>query len=90
MAYSNIRIKNNLRELRKKYMLRQIDLAKILGLISEVRISNWEKGKAIPGLINLMKLCALYEVSLKELYPDLYEKQKCYSNDYCSNCDWSG
>jgi transcriptional regulator with XRE-family HTH domain len=68
----NLTDANRLYAYRKKYNLRQLDVATILGFEVTERISHWEHGSSLPGLVNLLKLCALYKVPPQELYPDLY------------------
>jgi DNA-binding XRE family transcriptional regulator len=63
---------NNLREYRKKAGLRQIDVAQKLGLDCADRLSRWENGSAMPNVVNLFKLAALYKASPHELYQPLY------------------
>lgn len=63
-------IPNKLKEYRNKMGLRQIDVAHTLGFCSAERISLWEKGRAVPHLLNLFKLCGLYQVLPHELYDD--------------------
>jgi len=61
---------NKLRELRIKNGLTQKDLIKKLNLSnSQNRVSKWERGTAVPSLENLSKLCRIYNVEIKELYP---------------------
>ena len=36
------------------------------------RISHWEKGRAQPGLINVIKLCKVYRVTVDDLYRILF------------------
>jgi transcriptional regulator with XRE-family HTH domain len=69
-------IKNTLKTLRLKHGFKQKEVATLLGMRSEDRISHWEKGIAIPGLINLFKLSMLYNVSPYELYPEISEEVK--------------
>lgn len=65
-------ITNSLKEKRKVLGLRQKDVARLLGIEeSTQRISHWEKGKAMPNVINLFKLCSIYEVHPHEVYPGL-------------------
>ena len=61
-------MENKLKELRIKQGLTQKQVAKLLKLDCENRISRWEKGLAIPGLKNLLKLAKLYGVKMDELY----------------------
>jgi len=63
---------NNLKVLRKQEGLRQIDVAERLGHTSADRISHWEKGLAVPGLVNLFKLSLIYKVAPQELYAELH------------------
>jgi len=63
---------NNLKKIRKEAGLRQVDVAEMLGHSSADRISHWEKGLAVPGLVNLFKLSIIYETSPRELYDELY------------------
>lgn len=36
-------------------------------------ISHWENGDALPNLISAIKLARFYQVSINELYPDLFD-----------------
>lgn len=73
-------IPNTLKEYRNKMGLRQMDVASKLGFSSAERISLWEKGRAAPNLLNLFKLCGLYQVLPHELYGDylVYTTQKIF------------
>ncbi|MDD5165607.1 MAG: helix-turn-helix transcriptional regulator [Candidatus Pacebacteria bacterium] len=64
---------NTLREIRVSLNLKQTDVASQLGHASPDRISHWEKGSALPGLLNLFKLSVIYGVTPEQLYPDLYQ-----------------
>jgi len=64
---------NNLRFHRTQAGLLQSDVAKRLGLVSTDRISHWEKGSAVPNIVNLFKLSALYRVPPEKLYPELFQ-----------------
>ncbi len=66
-------IPNTLRHHRERVGLRQIDIARRLGLQSSDRISHWELGTAIPSIVNLFKLAALYQVAPHELYGELFK-----------------
>lgn len=65
-------ISNNLRFHRERVGLRQIDIARLLGLQSSDRISHWEHGVAMPSVVNLFKLAVIYQVSPQELYSELF------------------
>ena len=62
----NIKIANNLVELRKKNGLSQEELADKLGL-SRQAVSKWERAESSPDTDNLICLAKLYNVSLDEL-----------------------
>lgn len=90
---NKILIPNALRHHRKLAGLRLVDVALKLGF-SEYgvdRISKWERGLAMPGVINLLKLAEIYQVRPEEFYPrNLLAKMtsQIYSIDdkrYCSS-----
>ena len=64
---------NKLRFYRQQTGLLQKDVAKALGLDCADRISHWENGLAMPNIVNLFRLAAIYEVMPHELYPELYD-----------------
>jgi transcriptional regulator with XRE-family HTH domain len=80
---SNTIILNNLRSHRIQAGLRQLDVAWALGLESPDRISRWENGTAVPHLVNLFKLAALYKTQPEKLYADLFAnlEQNLYLRD---------
>lgn len=57
----------NLKYLRQKNGLEQIDLAHKLGRKSASSISEWEKGKYTPKMSTLNKLAEIFNVSIDEL-----------------------
>ena len=65
---------NNLRTYRTNAGLRQQDVALHLGLDCADRISHWEKGSAVPHLVNLFRLAVLYKTTPQALYPNLYQE----------------
>ncbi len=65
---------NQIRTLRHKFNLRQKDVADIMGFEVIDRLSHWERGRSQPGLINTIRLCKLYNVSIDDLYPELCEQ----------------
>lgn len=74
MTHSKELIQKNKLQIRRKHLgLLQIDVAKVLGWKDTTMLSRWEKGKGIPGLVNLFKLCAIYRSYPEELYPDLFQ-----------------
>jgi transcriptional regulator with XRE-family HTH domain len=60
--------KNNLKKLRLERNLLQKDVAALLGLHCQDRLSHWEVGRSYPSVPNLIKLCEIYKVGLAELY----------------------
>lgn len=62
---------NNLRELRKAKGLLQIEVAQLLGHLNSDRISDWEKGYAMPSVVNLFKLATVLGVTAKDLYQEI-------------------
>ena len=65
------RIPNVLRKYRRASGLKQLDVAKILGMKSSSRISRWEKGDGVPNIVNVFKLAVLYRVMVDSLFIDL-------------------
>ncbi len=53
---------NNLRELRKAKGLLQIEVAQLLGHLNSDRMSDWEKGYAMPSVANDHRRCVLVVV----------------------------
>jgi len=63
---------NDLRSRRKAAGLFQSDVARALGLDCADRISHWENGTAMPNVVNLFKLAAIYGVMPHELYSEFH------------------
>ena len=61
-------VSNNLKEYRLKTGLTQKQVAQILGLQCEDRLSHWEKGQAMPSIINLIKLAEIYSTDISSIY----------------------
>ena len=57
----------NLKYLREKNHMEQLDLAKELGRKSASSISEWEKGKYTPKLGVLNQIAKLFKVSIDDL-----------------------
>lgn len=62
---------NNLREFRKAKGMLQIDVAQLLGHLNSDRMSDWEKGKGMPSVVNLFKLASIYSVRAEDLYREI-------------------
>lgn len=63
---------NTLRDHRQKAGLLQRDVALRLGLDCTDRLSRWENGLAVPSILNLFRLAAIYNVEPQVLYPELH------------------
>jgi transcriptional regulator with XRE-family HTH domain len=59
---------NTLKEYRLKAGLTQKQVAGKLGMQCENRLSRWEQGLAIPTVVNLLKLCRIYNILPNQLY----------------------
>ena len=57
---------DNLKRIRIEMKKSKRDLAQSID-VSITTIENWEKGKSLPNLINLFKLCQLLECSCDTL-----------------------
>lgn len=60
------KIGKNIQEARKNAKMNQTDLAKELNLTSS-SVSNWEKGKSLPDIENLIELCKILRISSDEI-----------------------
>lgn len=58
----------NLRAILIERGLKQKDVAELLGLDCQDRVSHWETGRSYPSVRNLLRLCELYKVELVEIY----------------------
>lgn len=58
---------SNLKLLRQKYKMEQIDLANRLGRKSSSSVSEWEKGKYTPKAGVLNDIAKIFNISLSEL-----------------------
>jgi transcriptional regulator with XRE-family HTH domain len=47
-----------------------MDIAEIMDISCRTNISKWECGRQYPTMIDLLKLCALYQVAPGDLYPE--------------------
>ena len=69
-------IPNNLKEYRKKAALTQMEVAHRLGFTSAERISEWEKGISYPHILNVFKLCVVYNAFPHDLFGELFNNLK--------------
>lgn len=64
-------MRKELIKLRKEYNLTQFELAQILG-ISEVYVRKLEKCTRNPSISLMLKIEALFGVSMKDIFPDIF------------------
>ena len=62
-----------LRMYRKKSWLSQRELAEVLGLITEWRISEHERSISVPHLLTAMSYEIVFNVPISKLFPGIYE-----------------
>ncbi len=72
-------LSQKLRELRTLSKLSQEQLAQKLNVTNQA-VSKWEVGKSYPDILNLVKICDIYNVSLDELIRSDIKFQKNLSN----------
>jgi transcriptional regulator with XRE-family HTH domain len=61
-----------LRTLRRKSGLSQIELAQLLGFVSEVPVSRHERSETVPNLLTALGYEVIFRVPVSELFPGLY------------------
>jgi transcriptional regulator with XRE-family HTH domain len=76
MEQGNRPIPNRLQLHRKLLRYKQSHVAQLLGLKNTVMLSAWERGKAMPTAINLVKLSIVYRTYPHELYSELFLELK--------------
>jgi len=69
-----MKVGHRIKELRKKFGLRQIDLANSLG-VSPQAVSRWEKDDNFPDIYLLRKIARLFDLSLDSLL-GMHEEKK--------------
>lgn len=74
-----MKLSEKLRELRKVNKLSQEQLAQKLNVTNQA-VSKWELGRNYPDILNLVKLCDIYNISLDELIRNDLDFQKSLSN----------
>ncbi|MCB0551612.1 MAG: helix-turn-helix transcriptional regulator, partial [Phaeodactylibacter sp.] len=67
-------LSNNIKALRKKQGYTQESLSKELGK-TKATVSDYEKGKSLPPLDILLKMCALFQINLEDLVNKDLEKE---------------
>lgn len=61
-----------LRTLRKKSGLSQIELARILGFVSEVPVSRHERSLTVPNLLTAIGYEVIFHAQISTLFPGLH------------------
>lgn len=67
---------NRLKNYRNIHGYTQKQVAFMLGYKNADRISQWEKGLAMPSALNLLKLSVIYHTLVNDFYFDLLEEYK--------------
>jgi transcriptional regulator with XRE-family HTH domain len=62
------RIGATIRDLRIKHQLTQFELAELLDLPAQSKISYWESGKTVPDMLEERQLAKIFGVELEELF----------------------
>lgn len=57
---------NSLADMRRRLNLRQIDVAKALG-VTRIAVHNWENGKAYPSASKLIKLAEVLNCDVMDI-----------------------
>ena len=65
---------NRLRDLRRRKLMTQQELAQAVGVKRYQTVQRWESGTAYPRTAQLRKLCAVLEVTPDELLAALAEQ----------------
>ena len=63
---------NNLKKIRIEKGFTQRQVASLMNLQCEARISQWENGVAVPSIFNLFRLCQIYQVTCHEAFSYLH------------------
>ncbi|MDB5226639.1 MAG: helix-turn-helix transcriptional regulator [Bacteroidota bacterium] len=71
-----IRFPNRLKKHRDIQGYTQKQIAFMLGFKNAARIGQWEKGLALPSIINLLKLSVIYSAFINDFYIDLLQEYK--------------
>jgi transcriptional regulator with XRE-family HTH domain len=61
---------SNIQKLRKEKRLSQTELAYLLDVPSQSKISDWENGRVVPNMLEAQKLTQIFGVSIDYLLGD--------------------
>jgi len=70
------KIKNRLRLYRKNRGMTQGEVAHIIGHPSPAQVSRWERGERIPSLLYALRLSALYQRLVNDLFFDIFDEER--------------
>ena len=73
MSKNNISL--NIRHLRKKNNLTQLQLGDILG-VTDSQVTNYEKGKSSPPIDSVLKLCEHFKVELQDFVYEVMDSEQ--------------
>lgn len=59
---------NNLKKIRIEKGFTQRQVASLMNLQCEARISQWENGVARPSIFNLFRICEIYKIQMEQAY----------------------
>lgn len=65
---TQVQYTNNLKAIRLAKRMTQRQVATLMNMQCESRISQWESGKAEPSIFNLLKLCEIYQTPAHEVF----------------------
>lgn len=86
---NTIKFYNNIKHLRNKYHLSQVDIGKVVNKERSV-ISLWERNKRYPDILDVIKLSLHFNISMDSLiHKDLIDEEMFRSTndyDYTYNC----
>ena len=70
------RVRNDIRLYRRRADLKLYQLAHLIGTSSASNVANWEKGRKVPTLDNLLLLSAALKVPMQYLYLDRWRQMQ--------------
>ena len=74
MNYKHPKYPNRLRVIRQNTGYTQRQIAYLLGHPDANKVCSWENEHTMPNATNLIKLCIIYGMTPRELYPEYYQQ----------------
>jgi transcriptional regulator with XRE-family HTH domain len=65
-----------IRNLRLKNKLSQTELAHLINIPSQSKISAWESDNSLPDVLEAQKLAEVFDLTLEELVGGIYNRDK--------------